>query len=296
MASAYKTRTATARRARSKGPDCEEKAGGGEAHGSPVDAPNVDSLISATIIPHLLLIKSGKPAKPRLAQGDAIHPHEAEQFATLPLTLEADELLDIVEAYIERGVCVESIFVDLLAPAARKLGEMWEADNCDFVDVTMGLWRLQEVLRTVAQNSPALIEDALAPRSILISAMPGDQHSFGALMLDEVFVRAGWASEVLIEARRRELLSLLTERAFDIVGLTLSIDCPSALLSEFINSLRSVSKNPKLIVLVGGRLVHDNPAIVESSGADGTAADARSAVRLAEQLVTRVRPLATAIN
>ena len=45
--------------------------------------------------------------------------------------------------------------VDLLAPAARLLGEYWEDDRCDFVDVTMGLWRLQEVVHEIAARAPA---------------------------------------------------------------------------------------------------------------------------------------------
>ncbi|WP_162925304.1 cobalamin B12-binding domain-containing protein [Aurantiacibacter odishensis] len=257
---------------------------------------DLNKLVSSTIIPHLLLLQPETPAQSGAPQDDVIDPHEVQQFPDLALTLEANELLGLVEAFLARGVSVESIFIELLAPTARRLGEMWEEDTCDFVDVTMGLWRLQEILRSVAQSSPALIDNALAPRSILISPMPGDQHSFGALMVEEVFARAGWASEVLLEPKRRELLAYVNEQAFDIVGLTLSNDCPSDTLSEFITCLRSVSKNPNLIVLLGGRLVNSQPAIATKAGADGTATDARSALHLAEQLLATVRPLATASN
>ena len=215
---------------------------------APAEATDVGSLISGEIIPRLLLIEPTRCATGQNADRTSISRDEADQFATLPLTLEADELLGKVETFIDRGVSVESVFVDLLAPSARKLGEMWEEDTCDFIDVTMGLWRLQEVLRSVAYKSPALINDALAPRSILIGSMPGDQHSFGALMLEECFARAGWDSEVLIEPGRREMLTVITQRGFDIVGLTLSSDCPSDVLSDFINGLRSVSRNPRLMV------------------------------------------------
>ena len=76
-------------------------------------------------------------------------------FARLPLTLEADELLEKVEALLSLGAQPGSILVDLLAPSARELGRMWEEDECDFVDVTMGLWRLQEVMRELAWRAPS---------------------------------------------------------------------------------------------------------------------------------------------
>ncbi|RIV85606.1 cobalamin B12-binding domain-containing protein [Aurantiacibacter zhengii] len=298
MASAYRTGAAPSRKAvaGTLGHDDQIRSDTNSDNDDPDTCLDVDKLIAGTIIPHLLLIRPTAPGERPAIENGTIHPDEALEFATLALTLEAGDLFDRVEAYLDRGVSAETIFLDLLAPAARRLGVMWQEDTCDFVDVTMGLWRLQEILRTVAENSPAIMEGAIAPRSIMLSPMPGEQHSFGTLMVEEVFARAGWTSEVLLEPRRLELLALVKDRSFDIVGLTLSGDCPSDALSEFINCLRSVSKNPDLIVMIGGRLVNSDPSMVDRAGADGTAVDASSALRLAEQLVARVRPLATASN
>jgi hypothetical protein len=89
-----------------------------------------------------------------VAGTQAVDPAEAAKFASLPLELEADELLVLVEGILARGASVESVFIDLLAPSARRLGQHWEDDDCDFVDVTMGLWRLQEVMREVTLRFP----------------------------------------------------------------------------------------------------------------------------------------------
>ncbi|GEN98961.1 hypothetical protein NSE01_07940 [Novosphingobium sediminis] len=128
------------------------------------------------------------------AGGGLITPEDVALFSSLPLTLQADELLVHVEEYIARGVGIDSIFVDLLAPAARRLGVLWEEDLCDFLDVTIGLWRLQEVMREIAWGSPIVTGPISAPRRALFSPMPGEQHSFGATMVHEVFVRAAWDS------------------------------------------------------------------------------------------------------
>jgi len=249
------------------------------------DQPDsVNTVIESEIIPRLLMAhSSGEGRKSRLVRG--ITPDEASRFAILPLQLEAAALLEEVDAFIAKGASVETICLDLLAPAARRLGEMWDNDECDFLDVTMGLWRLQEVMREVAARAPVARAGLALPHCALFSPMPGDHHNFGTLMIEEVFARAGWRSEALVKPERRELLDRLAHQPFDLVGLTLARDCPSAALSNLIRAVRNVSANPHIIVLVGGRMINENPGMAIDVGADGTGADALAALELANALV-----------
>ena len=257
--------------------------------------PNLSKMVESDIIPRLLMAhRNDRWSPPRRAErmvepASSLSADEIARFAALPLQLETGDLLDAIEQYLSRGVAVEQIFIELLAPSARKLGELWEADECDFVDVTMGLWRLQEVMRVVAMRSPVILHTIMAPRSALFAPIPGDQHSFGALMIDEVFTRAGWESEVLFEPKRPQLLEIVARRAFDLVGLTVTNDCPSGDLADLISAIRSVSRNPDIRVLIGGRAVNIDPTLYVAAGADGTAIDAVSAVVLAEQLLAESR-------
>ena len=251
----------------------------------PEQIDSVNTIIESEIIPRLLMAHNGSETRNRSRLLRSITPDEAARFALLPLRLEAAALLEEVDGFIAKGASVETICLDLLAPAARKLGEMWERDECDFLDVTMGLWRLQEVMREVAARSPVDFAGMAMPFSALFSPMPGDHHNFGTLMLDEVFARGGWRSEALVKPERRELLDRLARQPFDLIGLTLARDCPSAALSNLIKAVRNVSANPHIIVLVGGRMINENPVIAMEVGADGTGADALSALELANGLV-----------
>ena len=252
-------------------------------------AGELGTIIEADFIPRLMMSYTSGTEYPPADSDASIAPDDAAAFATLPLTLEADELLAKVEAYLRRGVGVETILLELLAPSARKLGQLWEEDECDFVDVTMGLWRLQEVMREIAARSPPVIRSMRIQRTALFAPMPGDQHAFGSLIVEEVFARAGWESEALIEPRRRELLRLLSDKPFDLVGLTVTNDCPSGALSKLISAIRTVSKNPQIYVLIGGRAINENPDLVAEVGADGTAVDAEAALELAASLMEGVR-------
>ena len=210
---------------------------------------------------------------------------EVEAFTRLSLTGEAHVLLDFVDNCLATGSSVETIYVELLAPAARRLGEYWEEDSEDFVGVTMGLWRIQEILRELTLRIPPASYVGHGQRSALFCAMPGEQHSFGTLMVAECFTRAGWDSEVLIESTQSELNGKLAKHHYDLIGLTVMRDCTTASLGGLIKTVKAVSSNPNIRVFIGGRVVNEQPHLVEECGAHATAIDAVSAVAVAERLV-----------
>ena len=220
--------------------------------------------------------------------GATIEPAEVAALAPLALQVEADVLLDHVDAILARGVSVASVMVDLLAPTARLLGEYWEDDRCDFVDVTMALWRLHAVVHEIAERAPMERRRAAGGLRALFASMPGDQHHFGTVLVDELFRRDGWVTERMSDAETPDLLRRVGEGWYDLVGLTISCDCHIAPLASIIGALRNVSRNPRLCVMVGGRVLGLDPDLARRAGADGTARDARLALRVAAELV-RVR-------
>lgn len=248
----------------------------------------LSTLIEGEIIPQLLVAHRLRPGRLPVAGGGVITPDDLATFAALPLVLQADELLVHVEQYLDRGIGIDAVFVDLLAPAARRLGELWEEDACDFLDVTIGLWRLQEVMREIAWGSPIITGPLSAPRRALFAPMPGEQHSFGATMVHEVFVRAAWDSEVLVAPEMRQLIAKVANKAYDLVGLTVSCDVTTESLARTIKAIRSVSMCQDVSILVGGQAVNANPALAIEAGADGSAMDAPGALALANRLVGAV--------
>tara|TARA_B100000678_G_scaffold284743_1_gene286790 strand:+ start:388 stop:1215 length:828 start_codon:yes stop_codon:yes gene_type:complete len=248
-------------------------------------AEELGGVIEQQMIPRLMLAHSREREPAVTVALDPIAPDFADDFAVNLLEWEADRALREVEGLLKSGYDIQALFLDLLAPAARKLGAMWEEDECDFVEVTMGLWRLQEVMREIASSSPPIEQSARRPARALFSPMPGDQHGFGAMMIDEVFARAGWESEALVDPQRRDLLTVVSNRPFDLLGLTITNDSPSSALQSLIRAIRAVSANSAIRIMIGGRLVNANPGLAEAVGADGTAADAFAALETAERMV-----------
>lgn len=249
----------------------------------------LSALIECEVIPRLMGARQQRsPSQPVAREAPAISQEEIAAFTPLTLQVEADELLAIVETMLARGVTAEALLLDLLAPAARTLGEYWKDDRCDFVDVTMGLWRLQEVVHELAARVPSAARRSNDARRALFAVVPGDQHSFGPLVIEQVFARAGWDTDRLGESSAAMLCGRLSAEWFDIAGLTGGSECHIGALPSVILAMRSVSRNPRLRVLVGGPAFLENPALVDDVGADGTAPDARSALAVADSMVEAI--------
>ena len=249
---------------------------------------SLSTLIENEIIPRLMVAHATESTAPPPSSGEQLVARsDIESFGPMVMHVEADALLVHVESILARGVTVESIMVDLLAPAARYLGELWEADRCDFVDVTMGLWRLQEIVHEIAGQAQAKHVLAAGGHRALFASMPGDQHSFGTVVIDELFRCNGWRTDRVSDAETADLLRRVEADWFDMIGLTISCDCHIANLTSVIAALRNVSKNPSVCVMVGGRVFGARPELVAQVGADGTARDAKLALEVAAELVRR---------
>ena len=264
-------------------------------HADTNQARSLTRLIESEIIPRMMVVHAIEtPAPVAVAADVMISAQEVEAFAPLAMQVEADDLIVHVEALLARGVPFESVLVDLLAPTARVLGEYWESDRCDFVDVTMGLWRLQEVVHEISGRLPTARGGENNGRRALFTALPGEQHTLGAVMIDDIFRSEGWQTDRLCDPQTAEVLSCAQESWFDIIGLTVTCECHIGALRSIIVALRKISKNPRVAILVGGRLFTADPDLALQVGADATVPDAKTAPRVASELVReRERAVAT---
>ncbi len=194
---------------------------------------------------------------------------------------------EVVQRYRDRGLSVESLYVDLFAPAARHLGDMWNEDLCDFSTVTVGLGRLQRLLRQWSPVFGVEMEHAPNGRRILLVQQPDEQHSFGLSMVGEFFRRDGW--EVLGGVAGAVTDPVLRVRSdwFDVVGFSIGSELRLDWLKAQIVNVRKQARNDAMVVLVGGPLFTLYPNLVGEVGADASASDGSHAPALAEQLMVK---------
>jgi methanogenic corrinoid protein MtbC1 len=211
-------------------------------------------------------------------------------FAELVLHEDDQVVRDCVVSLRERGVPVEAIFLDLLAPVARHLGEMWDRDLCSFTEVTMGLGRLQKVLR---ENSKAFGPAHASPQStevkrILLMPCPGEHHTFGLSLVAEFFHRAGW-DVVTSFLATDAAASVVKQDRYDVVGFSLGSVAVASSLSAAIRLVREVSLNTRVSIICGGPAFDVQPDIGIQVAADAIIVDGSQAPDQAEKLVINSR-------
>jgi methanogenic corrinoid protein MtbC1 len=233
----------------------------------------LQKVIEADIIPRLLVAHDAPAERKAAAATDIV-----VTFSRNLLRGDIEAATDTVNALRRDGMEISSVFLELFAPSARFLGELWVEDICDFTDVTLALSHMQRMLRELAPEfteRPAKGKKA-PPRALLIAA-PGDDHGFGIQIVREFFRRAGW--EVTGEASSYDALLRCTRlERFDVVGLSVTNDASLDGLAAIIRAIRKGAADPGLKVMVGGRFFLEHPGFVKQVGADATAPDGRRAV------------------
>jgi MerR family transcriptional regulator, light-induced transcriptional regulator len=212
---------------------------------------------------------------------------EVERFVSQIIHDSEAQIASTLERLRSRGVTVESLYLHLFGPTARRLGEMWEEDECDFSTVTVALGRLQRLLRELSPAFGSEVEHPANGRRALFVQPRDEQHSFGLSMVAEFFRRDGWDVIGGVGGAVADPAALVRTEWVDVVGFSVGTDVRLPWLRETISGVRAASRNPGLHVLVGGPPFAANPDLATDCGADGTARDGKDAPKVAEVLLAR---------
>jgi MerR family transcriptional regulator, light-induced transcriptional regulator len=225
------------------------------------------SVVERHVLPGLLL------RRPSLALPDRFGDGLSERIPSLiDHALRADDarLQALLHRLHRRGLTFSQIQLGLLAPAARRLNELWERDDATFVDVTIATGSLQRMMRFVALDLIPKGHPRLRRKTILIATAPGDGHGFGAAMAAEFFRRAGWTVRHEPAPSREIIVQDVAAGWIDVLGLSLSTRGPAEDLKETIRQARPAALNRKLLVIAAGDAFVRSPELARELGADAT--------------------------
>jgi methanogenic corrinoid protein MtbC1 len=253
--------------------------------------------VQEEVIPRLL--RSHQPAAAAEPQGTLVpKSFHVEALAQLSLVGSQIDVTLHVEALVAAGMAVEALLLDVIAPAARRLGAMWDCDDCDFSGVTMGVLRLSRAVESLgyeAGEHEAGSHDAgrrgVAESNrpcILLAQAPGGQHGLGLAVLSQFFGRARWYVRCETNATAAHLASIVRQNWFGVVGLSVACTEQTENLPGLIRELRRASCNRDLGIMVGGAAFAADPELAGRMGADATATDGQNALIEAQHLMTMI--------
>lgn len=216
---------------------------------------------------------ASEPARGPWCSDDAIR-----EFAELCVNNDPGKIDEQVTDMLAKGVTLESIFLFLLEPVARHLGDRWLEDDISFLDVHMGLTRLHQLICECESIGYQSENQPLPNQSILLTCAPGEDHTFGLTMVADFFRRYGWQVSNLCGLDDDFLMARLHSTHYSAVGFSLHHEANYDGLKKIVKQVRAKSNNKELVVMVGGDYFIRNPESVELIGADIFATNGKDAV------------------
>ncbi len=197
-------------------------------------------------------------------------PVDPEMVASLARAMVSPDpaLFDALRPDLRRARIGDGDLVDSYFPAvARHLGCAWAEDRAPFTEVTVGVARMQAILRRIGRDWTSNIEAGPDSCTVLMVLPDGEQHSFGAMVLTGQLRRQGISVRLEIGTPAGILRDIVRHHRFDCA--LISIGCEEKLDPgrKVVKALRDGSGG-RLRIAVGGAVLDRPVDVADATGAD----------------------------
>jgi methylmalonyl-CoA mutase cobalamin-binding subunit len=235
-------------------------------------------VVEAEVIPRLL--------QSRRLDGDGVRRPTAlhvETLTRLSLSRDPSAAAAQVMALREGGAPEAVLLTELVGPAARQLGALWEADSIDFVDVAAGVGRLAVIARTLSAGGPPAARDAPAA---LVATMGSERHALGLTVFASVLRSAGWRVTEAPGLSHEALGDLAARGRWRLIGFCAGRADAPAEIAAAVSVARAASAGQGAAVAVGGPACFTDDKFASRVGADFGASEAADALREIQALLS----------
>ena len=203
----------------------------------------------------------------------------------------APRVLELTEEGLAAGMGPETLLYDALIPSLEEVGARFERGDFFVPEMLIAARAMQGALDILR---PLLAETGAKPiGTFVMGTVKGDVHDIGKNLVNIMLEGAGFTVYDLgVNVPPEKFVEQVQEHEPDIVGFSAFLTTTMPMFKANINALEKAGLRDKVIVMVGGAPVTKEYADVV--GADGYAADASTAVRLAKALIEQRRTAVTA--
>ena len=189
----------------------------------------------------------------------------------------------VVEGALSSGMEPAEVYVELLVPALRGIGEAWASGEID-----VGVEHRASVIamRLIGRLGPRFNRRGQTRGSVVLGAPAGDRHGLPSALLADLVRGIGFTVADLGADTPSESFVRAAAAAERLVAVAVGVTTPEN--DEEVRALAEALHDalPDVPVLIGGAAVRDE-AHARALGADGWASDGPAALALLEQVVSR---------
>ncbi len=201
----------------------------------------------------------------------------------------APSVKELTERGLADGMDPESLLYDALIPSLEEVGARFERGDFFVPEMLIAARAMQGALDILR---PLLAETGAKPiGTFVMGTVKGDVHDIGKNLVNIMLEGAGFTVfDLGVNVAPEKFVEQIQEHEPDIVGFSAFLTTTMPMFKANINAIEKAGLREKVIVMVGGAPVTQEYA--NAVGADGYAADASTAVRLAKELIEHRRELA----
>jgi methylmalonyl-CoA mutase cobalamin-binding domain/chain len=198
----------------------------------------------------------------------------------------APEVKQLTEQGVADGMDPESMLYDALIPSLEEVGARFERGDFFVPEMLIAARAMQGALDILR---PLLAETgAQTVGTYVMGTVKGDVHDIGKNLVNIMLEGAGFTVHDLgVNVAPEVFIDAINEHKPDIVGFSAFLTTTMPMFKANINALEKAGIRDNVIVMVGGAPVTQEYA--DKVGADGYAADASTAVRMAKDLIQKKR-------
>jgi MerR family transcriptional regulator, light-induced transcriptional regulator len=169
---------------------------------------------------------------------------EVARYCAALLGTDTDEASALARDALAGGMSFDALCELRLAPAARRLGTLWEEDRLSFAEVALAANRLFAVLRSLAHRPTPRADTRFA----VFSVPPGEEHVLGVTMAAERARGAGWDVALILGLPHDALVARIADTGPDVIGLSLSSPRGLLPLTRLVVALRVAAPAAPIVV------------------------------------------------
>ena len=198
----------------------------------------------------------------------------------------APEVKDLTNKGLEENLDPEKMLYEALIPSLEEVGARFERGDFFVPEMLIAARAMQGALDILR---PLLAETGAKPiGTYVMGTVKGDVHDIGKNLVNIMLEGAGFTVYDLgVNVAPETFVEKVQVHQPDIVGFSAFLTTTMPMFKANINALEKAGIRDDVIVMVGGAPVTQQYA--DAVGADGYAADASTAVRLAKDLIERRR-------
>lgn len=212
--------------------------------------------------------------RPQANSGGAGLAAARQRFVDAILSGERRNALAVALDALEAGAPIPDLYADVFQAALYEIGRRWEQNLISVAQEHMATAVTQYVMAHVFEHiSPSNASRGLA----VITGVPGELHHVGAMMISDMLEAHGWQVQFLgSNLPVSSIVGAVSEARPALLGVSVTMRYNLPQATELIAAARQALDG--LRVVVGGGAFRS--AVWRDTGADGYAADVRSAIAL----------------